>query len=141
MRQYDPNQYTLTFAAILFKGFAEDEFFTAKRLTDSFSSAAGVDGEVTRSAMKDKRGQVEVKVGQGSSVNALLSALLTRDENTIGGAGVGPLTIRDRVGGRTEYHADEAWIVGWPEVSLKKAAGERIWKIECANLTMFEGGL
>lgn len=139
MREYDPTQITVSFAGIVVEGYADGEFVRIERDTDDFQDVVGTDGEVSRARSSDLRATVTIILMQTSPSNALLSALRQADLDNPGGAGVGPLVIRDRLG--TSIHrSDQAWIAKAPDVSYDRTPTPREWKIRCARLTGVDGG-
>ncbi len=139
MKEYDPTQVTVSFAGIVAQGYADGEFVRVERDTDAFQDVVGTDGEVSRARSSDYRGTVTIILMQTSATNALFSALAQADEDTPGGAGVGALVIRDRLG--TSIHrSDRAWIAKRPDASYDRTPTSREWKIRCARLSGVDGG-
>lgn len=139
MHVYDSNRVSVTFAGIVFEGFAEGSKVTVTRLSDQFVDVVGTDGKVSRSKTNDLRADVTVRLMQTSGTNAVLNALLNADMNANGGAGVGALLITD-LSGTTVHMAPNAWIVRFPEETFDQAATERAWLIRCADLQTVGGG-
>lgn len=139
MKEYDPTEYTMSFAGIIPEGYADGEFLRVVQPTDDFADVVGTDGEVSRSKTMDRRADVFFILMQTSATNSLLSALSNADRNLPGGAGVGSLFIRDRQG-TTVFRAAEAWIVKAPDSSFDRQATSREWRIRCAKLERFDGG-
>lgn len=137
---YDAKQVSLIVAnAPIQSGFNEGEFCTVEMLSPAFEDQVGTDGEVTRTATNDRRATVKVKLMQTSDGNAILSALLTLDQNTPGGAGVGTFLLRDRQG-TSLYAASKCWVVQAPASTFDKVATVREWEIRCADMVPFVGG-
>lgn len=141
MKHYNANQVNVSLAGKTLSGggLADGLFFMVKRKTESFTSKAGSDGEVTRSKTNDKRGEFEIHTMQTSDDNAWLSGLLALDENTENGAGVGALSCEDK-NGTSLHFAQNAWLTGPPECPYGREADERVWKGECDLLDSFVGG-
>lgn len=137
LKTYNGHEVSVIVGSRLIKGLAEGDSVAVDRESDSFSDSAGLDGEVTRSGSKDKRGTVTIRLQQTSADNDFLSALSQADEKA--GTGVVPLLIRD-TNGTTIYASNEAWIRKPAAGSVSREAGEREWPIRCANLEMFHGG-
>lgn len=137
-RTYDPKAHTFSLGGLILHGYAENKWLSAKRKSALFVSVAGASGEVVRSKMNDRRGEIEFVALAGSSVNDQLSALITLDDHT--GQGVGAFTGVDG-NGTTVLHAPNAWVTAYPDVELAKEIGEVIWKIECDAFAIFRGGL
>lgn len=140
IKVYDPKRITMSLAGLLInKGFAEDAMIKVVRTSVTFESQAGVDGEVTRNKLYDKRGEVTVSLMSSSEANDQLSALHNRDENSPNGAGVGAFQLKD-LNGTTLISGTSAWIKGWPEQEFGKKASVRAWIIEVADLRGTIGG-
>ncbi len=137
---YDADQVSLVFMGIpIDSGYADGEFLSIEQTTADFESVVGTDGEVTRSKTNDARATIKVKLMQTSSGNAAFSALNNIDKTLPGGAGVGPMLVKDRQG-TSLYTASKTWIAKPPDVSFDRAATAREWTLECANLVRFDGG-
>lgn len=140
MKHYSVGQVNVSLAGkVLGGGYDEGSFFVVRRKSPSFSSKVGADGEVTRSSMKDRRGEFEIRLMQTSADNDWLSALFLLDENSENGAGVGALSCED-MNGSSLHFAKNAWLTEWPEADFAAEAGPRIWKGECELLENFVGG-
>lgn len=141
MQTYDPKLYTVVVAALPIdsEGYADGEFITVERDTDAFTDVAGTGGGVSRAKQQDRRATVTLTLLQTSPVNSVLSTLANLDQNTDGGAGIGPFLLKDR-GGLSVYSGSECWIARMPDVTLDKGVTARQWKIRVAKLVAFEGG-
>lgn len=139
VKQYDPDQISVTFAGLLIQGYADGEFVTVEQQSDNFSDVVGTDGRVSRSKTNDRRATITFSLMQTSDSNDELSQIANDDLNNPGGAGVGALYIRDR-GGRSLYSANSAWISRPPDVSLDRAATARQWTLRAAQLERTDGG-
>ncbi len=137
---YDADQVTLVFMGIpIDSGFNDGEFCTIEQSAQDFDVVVGTDGEVTRSKTGNRHAVIKVKLLQTSSGNGALSALNNLDVLTPGGAGIGPMLIRDRQG-TSLYTASKSWIAKPPDVAFDRTATAREWTLECANLVRFDGG-
>ena len=137
---YDADQISLVFMGIpINSGYADGEFLTIEQESNDFNDVVGTDGEVTRSNSKDLRATIKVKLMQTSDGNAALSALNNLDKVTPGGAGVGPMMIKDRQG-TSLYTASKCWIQKAPDVTFDRTATSREWTLRCADLTRIDGG-
>lgn len=137
---YDSNQVTLVFMGIpITSGFADGEFLSIEQSEADFVVKVGTDGEVTRSKTNNRHATIKVKLMQTSSGNALFSVVNNLDVLTPGGAGVGPMLVRDRQG-TSLYTSLACWIAKPPDVSFDKEATPREWTLECDQLVRFDGG-
>ena len=140
MKVYSPKLVVINIAGLLIdKGFAEDAMIKITQDAPRFEDVVGVDGEVTRVQQYDQRALVTLSLMQSSSANDLLSTLLTRDQNTPNGAGVGAFLLKD-LQGTTLARAPACWVKGLPETELGKKVGSRAWEIRVANIDLFVGG-
>ena len=138
VKTYDPKANVISVGNLLISGFAENKFLSAKRMEKTFDSKAGCDGEVARSKMNDRRGEVELTLLASAASNDALSALAQLDEQT--GGGVGPFQLSDQ-NGTTLLHSPNCWIEKYPDTELAKDVGEAMWMITCDSLDVFRGGL
>lgn len=140
LKVYDASQVTLVFMGIVIdSGFADGEFCTIEQTEKDFDAVVGTDGEVTRTKTNNRHATIKVKLMQTSDGNAFLSALNNLDLATPGGAGVGPMLIRDRQG-TSVYAAQHCWIAQPPNVSYDRSATPREWTLEVADLDRLDGG-
>ena len=139
-RVYDSNQVTIFLAAFpIAGGFADGEFCKIHKNADDFIMVVGTDGSVTRSNSNDDSHEVTITLMQSAAANNLLSALRNLDKITPGGAGIGPLLIRDRQG-TSVYASAHAWIAGPPDVTFNRGAEGRAWKIHTSDMLRNDGG-
>lgn len=137
---YDADQVVMVFMGLpISSGYADGEFLTIEQEAQDFDSKVGTDGEVTRSKTNNRHAIIKVKLMQSSDGNALLSALNNLDVATSGGAGVGPMLIKD-LQGTALFSASKCWIAKPPDVSFDRTATSREWTLECSNLVRLDGG-
>ena len=110
-------------------GTAEDEFFTAEQGAPSFEYTGGVDGSGTRNKTNNRWVKMSLAYMQGALLNSVLSAAVTNDENTPNGAGVGTFQLLD-LSGTALIFCPFAWIVGRPNMGLKRKPSPMKWEIE-----------
>lgn len=140
LKVYNPDQVQVVVAGIpVTKGWNDGPFLKIEQNEDSFTEQVGTDGEVTRSRTNNRTHTVTLTLMQSSDVNDLLSALHTLDINTPGGAGIGPLLVKDG-SGRALYLAEKCWIKKPPAVEFGREAGPREWVISTNDLIRFDKG-
>lgn len=110
-------------------GTNEDECFTAQQGMPSFEFTPGMDGSGSRSKTNNRWLKMSIAYMQGAGLNSVLSAAVTNDENTPNGAGVGTFSLKD-LSGTSLIFCPYAWIVGRPDMSLKRKPSERKWLVE-----------
>ena len=135
---YDFDQVTCVFGPIIMDGFQDGEGITIEQ-EPTFTDKKGLDGKVTRSKTLDRRATITINLMQVSAANDLLSALHALDRDAPNGAGIVPITIRDR-NGRAVFSAAQAWISQAPQVTFDQEATVRAWVIRCAKLNRVDGG-
>lgn len=134
MKTYDPKKYVIVFAGIpLNKGVQDGTFLVVASVGQGFTSKAGVDGEVTRTRMHDRRATARLTLMQTSEVNDRLSARYEADRNAVNGEGVGAFYVQD-LSGTTVLESSKAYIAKSPDASLDKEAGPREWLFELSDL-------
>lgn len=136
-KNYDPRQYSVTFAGIIVGGFMDGTFISVERTEDSYSMAVGARGDVARVRSRDKTGTVTITLQQTSPSNDLLSAQIVADE--LLGTGVAPLLLKDN-NGTTIIQAANAWIRRPANSEQSDELSSREWAIDCAELNMVVGG-
>jgi len=136
VRQYDPKDVKLTFFFTPITGFASGSFITVKRNKSTWTTVVGVSGEVTRIKSTDYSGTIEFSLEQAADSNKELSLMRYVDE--LLHMGIGPVEVTD---GKSVYVSAQAWLDGAPQADFAADAGTRKWKLHCATLDMFEGGL
>ncbi|MCB0912467.1 MAG: DUF3277 family protein [Propionibacteriaceae bacterium] len=139
MKTYDPNLIHVTFAGHFIEGFGDGTFVTFAKTTPGFSKKTGVKGEVTRTRMHDRSGEVTITLMATSKSNDRLSELYNSDRNSANGEGVGSLTIQD-IGGAALFTAAKAWIQNSPDPSFEAEVGTREWVIAYEKLDETHGG-
>lgn len=139
LKIYGPDEVSIIFNGILVnEGLADGTFVKIEQDEDSFSLTVGTDGEATRSKTNNRSHTITFTVMQSSDCNDLLSAMHTLDINTPGGAGVGPLLIKDG-SGSSIYVAEKSWIQKPPAAEFGREAGPREWTIRTNNLIRLDG--
>ena len=141
LKVYDADQVTINFAGVdIDSGFADGEFVRIEE-EEQFTAITGSDGEVTRSKTNQNVATITVILGQASSGNAAFSLLHNIDRRAAGGAGVGPLLIRDRQG-LSIFTSESAWITKMPDESFDREATPREWLMNAVMnpVSRFVGG-
>jgi len=136
---YAPDQVVAIFGTHEIKGYADGTFIKVSRKEDSFTGKCGADGEVVRARNANKMGEVVFTLMQTSASNLWLATALAADELAPNGVSVFAFLMKDLLG-FTLHQAKSAWIVKPADSEWAKEAGTREWKLECAKLSMLEGG-
>jgi Protein of unknown function (DUF3277) len=140
VKVYDANQVSMIFMGIpITSGYEDGEFLTIEQTMADFEVVTGTDGSVTRYRTNNRHATIKVKLMQSSSGNAALSVINTLDISTPGGAGIGPMLIRDRQG-TSIYTASKCWVAKPPDVKFDRKPVAREWILECADLVRLDGG-
>ena len=129
VRNWDASQLVMVFMGIgVSTGFDEDEFLDLEPEKETFGHKVGADGEVTRFRYNNRVNKVTVKLMHTSIANSVFSALATLDENTPGGAGIGPTLIQD-LQGTSLYAAQSCWISKRPKRTFGAEVKTREWEL------------
>lgn len=140
MKTYDPKKFDIIFAGVpLNKGTADGTFLVVASVGPGFTSKSGVDGEVTRTRMHDRRYTARLTLMQTSAINDILSALYAGDRDATNGRGVAAFSVQDRAG-TTVLEASKAYIADDPDLSLEAEASTREWVFELSDVTVTHGG-
>jgi len=137
---YNPDQVTVYIGGALLGGFASgDEVISVEPMSQAFEDEVGIDGEVARSRVSDRRLKITVRLLQTSKSNAVLSSMLESDRNSANGEGVGAALVQDNSGGSIVNGA-QSWIVGHPKQVYGRTAKELEWEFRVADGDQKEGG-
>ena len=102
----------------------------------------GADGEVTRVRNRNRAGSCKVTLQQGSSGNAMLSALALLDETS--GLGVVPANFHDMSGllpVNTTASSTYAWVRKLPDWKGSGDSESNLeWVLDFASMAYFIGG-
>jgi len=137
---YDPKSITLSICgALISGGFSEDSIVKVTQGAKRFEKMVGALGDVCRVKQHDRTAMVTISLMQSANANDVLSAILSRDENSPNGAGVGAFVLKD-LQGTTLITAAHAWIDGYPESEFGKKVNGRSWEITLADCEILVGG-
>lgn len=139
VKEYDPDQVQILFNLVPLSGFAEEKMADIEEDGKLFELVQGVDGHTTRSKNLKRSCLLTIHLMASSQLNAALSAIVQQDLLTAGGAGVGPVLIRDG-NGTSIFTSAAAWIEERPKKSYGTKAEENEWKIRVVDYVFFEGG-
>lgn len=137
LKLYNLRDVAAVFNGIPLGGYGASGALKIEMDEPTFSKTVGVDGEVTRNVSNSRAGKVTITLMNTADTNDLLALAHLLDELT--GVGVGVLLIHD-MGGRWTLASDEAWIQGQPATTFGKETDSREWVIDCATMTLFQGG-
>ena len=137
-KNYNPQLIIASFNGVVLQGFADGTHLRIERSEDVYSTVVGTGGDVTRVRNHNKTGMVTFTLMAESISNSQLQALQLVDEAT--GLGRGSLYIED-LNGTILVDAAQAWIMKSPDSEYsKESAGNREWRIQCAELSMLLSG-
>lgn len=137
LKTYDPKKITLIVGGAIISGYADGTFVDTVRDTDTFTKAAGADGEVARVKQNDKSGSITITLMQTSDSNLVLSAIAALDE--LSNTGVVPTLLKD-LSGTTLVTAARSWISKQPATPLGKDVQNREWVLHTDELIQVVGG-
>jgi hypothetical protein len=138
-KNFDPNQYIVSFANIIVQGYVSDTFIEASRNEDAYTEVVGAQGDVIRVRNNNKTGIVTLTLQDVSPTNDAFSTRVAADELTPGGIAAAPLVIKN-LNGTTLIFVENAWIRKIADMNVSTEPGPRVWVISCAELEMFVGG-
>ena len=139
LRNWDLSQLIMVFMGLnVSTGFDEDEVLDMEPEADLFGHKVGADGEVARFRNNNRVNKLTVKLLQTSISNTLFSALANLDQNTPGGAGIGPMLIQD-LGGSSLYAAQYCWINKMPKRTFGREVKNREWMLTCILAAELDG--
>jgi len=131
VRNWDASQLVMVFMGIgVSTGFDEDDFLDVEPEAETFGHKVGADGEIARFRNNNRVNKLTLKLLQTSVANSLLSAIANLDQNTPGGAGIGPCLIQD-LQGTTLFSAQFCWISKRPKRTFAREAKSREWELTC----------
>lgn len=120
-------------------GFAEGSVVKYAHDDAYFGVKKGADGSVTRYRIPASVAKITFTLQQSSIANDLLSARLSSDHNTPGGAGIGAYLLKD-LGGTTLIAAAHAFLEGPPQAEFGVEVNDREWTIVLMDAQPFFGG-
>lgn len=139
MKNWDLSALLMVFMGIgLSTGFDEDDVLELEPEADTFGHKVGADGEWVRFRNNNKVNKVSVHLMQTSIANSLFSAIATRDENTQGGAGVGPMLVQD-LQGTTLLEAQNCFVSHRPTRTFGREPKPRVWELTCSIDVQIDG--
>ncbi len=139
VKEYDPDQVQILFNLVPLSGFAEDKMADIEEDGKLFELVQGVDGQTTRSKNLKRSALLTIHLLASSQLNAALSLIVAQDLLTAGGAGVGPVLIRDG-NGTSLFTSAAAWIEERPKKSYGTKSEANEWKLRVVDYVFFEGG-
>jgi hypothetical protein len=137
VRTYDPKKVLVIIGGVPMGGFADGEFVSVERTTDSFTKVSGADGITSRSKSNDRSGSMVLTLAQTSPSNKVLSGFALADE--VANTGVVPILIKD-AGGDSIFVSGFGWVKKPPAATYAKEIGNRAWNLDLADLDVFIGG-
>ena len=134
---YDPGANSFVFNGELVTGYGDGTMISFAREVASFSKVTGSQGDTTRIRSRNKTGAFTVRLLQTSPMNDRFSEYLRLDE--AGVAQKHPAQLQDLLG-TTKVNAEQAWVVGWAEISFSDGEEGREWTIETGATQVNVGG-
>ena len=135
---YIPYDVTVNIAGLFdIEGWAEGTFIEIEKEVSPYTYQSSMDGETSRTFVKDDNYKVTITLAQSSPSNNLLNAIHSIDVATQ--LGKLPLFIKDG-SGSTKFFSPNAWIENVPAVTLSESLEPRKWVFKCTQCTMLVGG-
>lgn len=136
---WDPDQFDMIVGPFVISGYAEGSGIEWEEEGERFVTVKGLDGLITRSKVMAKLATFTVHIQNTSESNDVLTGLHITDVEAAGGAGVVPVTLRDK-NGATVIAALTGWVMGFPKVTMADKAQDTPWKIQIADYKAFISG-
>ena len=134
---YSAAHLKISISGVNISGFGETDVVNITRDENKFVKSTGADGRTSRSHNESDSGVIEITLHQTSGANDLLSAWHATDVATLNGEL--SIVIED-LNGTSKFVAEDAWIQKPAETGFGKEFTDRVWTIDCGELTMFVGG-
>lgn len=126
---YNGNEVIVVFGALELSDMRADSFVNVRLDEIAFDVLKGSDGSLTRFATNNTLARVDLIFKRSSKEHNKLSALLSLDMVTPGGAGVSSFLLKD-MNGATFLAATKAWIEGFPDAGFgKDVGGDVTWTL------------
>ncbi len=136
--RYDPRRTILTFGVIPLLGYAPGTFVSARRVSPTWRTVAGTNGEMRRMRRSGTAGVIEATFRQTSEANRILGILHKIDETTA--AIIAPLAITDTLNGALQFTVD-AYIESYAPITYGTTEPNIVWTFRCDELEMNYPGL
>jgi hypothetical protein len=137
VRTYDPKQVLIIIGGIPMSGFADGDFVSVERTSDTFTKVSGADGIISRAKTNDRSGTMKFTIAQTSPSNDVLTGIAVADE--LANIGVVPVLVKDQ-SGRSVFVSAFGWVKKPPVSDFAKEIKNREWTLDLADLDVFVGG-
>lgn len=134
LTSYSPDNYVLTFGAIIFRGFAKGTFMELELAEDTIKEDVGSSGDVVRVFTPNHLATLTVTLQGSSPTNDQLSSMHLADRITK--IGYAPLQLMDR-NGATLFSDPQAYIRKFPKFEAMDDANNYPWVIVMPNCADF----
>lgn len=139
MKTHDLAAYVMIFMGLnIQSGFDEDDVCEIEPESETWGHKVGADGEVTRFRNNNRVNKITLHLMKSSIANTLLSTLAIKDENTIGGIGVGPALVQD-LQGTSLFEASNCFISKRPTRSIGREVKPVQWELTAVLDVAFDG--
>lgn len=122
------------------------EKISIKRDRESYTHVSGIRGKNTRVRNYDKSATLTLTVMQTSDTHDILSEIHRKDtvdndsdESTTADNARLIITLKDK-SGTSAFQSEDAYIVGYPEMTFSQDFEERTWTIRCLTTSIFTVG-
>lgn len=133
LKVIDLDQQFIIFSNIRLQGFGDGDAATLAFSGPAWNYKKGSDGQGVRSKNFNRSALLTVRLMQGVSVHAVLSAIFNKDYKSSNGSGVGTVMIKDGQG-PTLLSGTGAYIEQPPDITIAAEPGVREWKIRIDDL-------
>ncbi len=134
VKTYAPDEVFLTFGGYTVEGWNS---ISLKRRIPRFKIIQGIRGKNTRVRNENNHTSIEMNVDLTSSVNKILSAIVSKDIET--GGAVLHLSLIDKSGSEV-FSSNEAFVVDEADRMYDSTMSARVWTIECLDSRYSDAG-
>ena len=134
---YSAAHMKISISGVNISGFGETDVVNITRDETKFVKSTGADGRTSRSFNESNAGVIEITLHQTSGANDQLMSWHNTDVATLNGEL--SIVIED-LNGTSKFVAEDSWIQQPAEAGFGKEFTDRVWTIDCGELTMFVGG-
>lgn len=136
LKSYNLNHCVVVCDGVPISGFSDGDAVTVEYESDIWSDTVGADGEVTRSALNDRRATITFNLQDTSSLNSFFreKVVLAR---TVGMGDVFTFLLKDINLGET-VTAREVWVKTDPGVTKAQESTAREWVCMAADCSILQ---
>ena len=136
LKSYNLAHCTILCDGVPMGGFADGDAVTVEYESEIWSDVVGADGEVTRSALNDRRASITFHLKDTSDLNAFFRAKVQL-ARTVGAGDVFSFFLKD-LGLKETVTAREVWVKTDAGTSKAQESGNREWACMGADVSIVQ---